>query len=380
MKSKLIEAHVHKRDEAELDKSLGIIRNGKDNLYPSTVENLIDASPTAGQCAWLYARFLGGGGFTVDLRHIDLSENDIYKYSPDSLLYDIAESLSKHQGAFVHINYNALYQKEDFTVLDYDTCRLGKKDDSKYNGKIVVSELGWGRDMKKDKLVAIDAYNPHPAVIAAQVEAAGGWEKYQGQILFFSLDRKLTYPKSLIERVYLFADTEYQMGLFYNSTVRRGFNDNVLVRHKAFENATDQNEFYDNLKGLMGTENGSSIMTVEDDWTSDNQEGNLKFETLTSQVKAEKYKHFEDASANYIRKAFKNIPPQLVDYVSGKLGNSSGADFLVAQALYNNSIAEDRAKVEQLFRVLFAGYKSDINPADNWEIAQYKLLDDGTIN
>ncbi len=379
MKSKLIQAHTEPKRDV-FNRSLGVYFNGEDNLYPLLVENIIDASPTATQCAWLYESFIGGGGFEKDFTGVDLSENDIYEYSPNDLLVDVAESISRHQGVFIHVNYNALFQTEDFSVIPFDECRLGKKDSKDYIGKIVISKEGWGRELKKDKLIVIDTFNPRPEVIQAQVEAAGGWKKYKGQVLFYSLQPKRMYPKSLIDTAYLFADTEYQMGLYYNSTTKRGFNDAKLVRHKKFENLQDETAFYNNLKSLMGTENSSSIMTVEDDWDSENQEGNIKVESLSSNVKAEKYAHFESASANYIRKAFKNIPPQLVDYVAGKLGNTSGEDLIKAQSIYNALTARDRLKIERLFAILFRNYKKDINPENNWKIKQYSLLDDGTVN
>lgn len=362
------------------NRTLGIYRNGMDNQYPIHIEQAIGTSPTATQCAWLYESFLGGGGFIQDMSKIDLSENDFYLYSPDDLLIDIAESISKHQGVFIHINYNALFQKEDFDVIPYDQCRLGKKDDKDYYGKIVISKNGWGRELEKDELILIDTYNPREDVIQAQVDAAGGWDEYKGQVLFFTFQPKRIYPQSLLDTAFYFADTEFRMGLYFNSTTKRGFNDAKLVRHKKFENKQDEQQFEKNLKGLMGAENSSSIMTVEDDWDSDNQDGNIKIETLSGDIKAEKYQHFEDASANYIRKAFKNIPPQLVDYVQGKLGNTSGEDLIKAQAVYNALIARDRMRLERLFSILFDNYKETINPANNWEIKQYSLMQDGTVN
>lgn len=377
MKSKLIQAHAEERKEI-FNRSLGVYFNGEDNMYPLLVENLIEASPTAGQCSWLYESFLGGGGFERDFSDVDLSEGDFYMYNPNDLLMDVAESISKHQGVWVHVNYNALYQKEDFSVLPYGQCRLGKKDDKDYHGKVVISQKGWGRSLKKEDVEVIDVYNPRHEVIQAQVDAAGGWENYKGQVIFFSFQPKKMYPTSLIESVYLFADTEYQMGLFFNATSRRGFNDATIIRHKKFENSQDERDFEGNLKGLMGMENSSSVMTQEDDWDSDNQEGGIKIDTIKSDIKPDKYAHFETASSNYIRKAYKNIPPQLVDYVAGKLGNTSGEDLRKAQAVYNSLIARDRLKLERLFSILFDDYKNDINPEGNWKIKQYSLLDDGT--
>ena len=377
MKSKLIQAHAEGKKEI-FNRSLGVYFNGEDNMYPLLVENLIEASPTSGQCAWLYESFLGGGGFERDFSEVDLSEGDFYMYNPNDLLLDVAESISKHQGVWVHINYNALYQKEDFSVLPFDYCRLGKKDSKDYQGKAIISKKGWGRELKKDELEVIDIYNPRPEVIQAQVDDAGGWENYKGQVLFFTFQPKKMYPTSLIESVYLFADTEYQMGLFFNATSRRGFNDSKLIRHKKFEDKQDERDFENNLRALMGMENSSSVMTQEDDWDSDNQEGGIKIDTFKSEIKADKYAHFETSSSNYIRKAFKNIPPQLVDYVAGKLGNTSGEDLRKAQAVYNSLIARDRQRLERLFAILFTDYKNDINPENNWKIKQYSLLDDGT--
>lgn len=379
MKSHLVENHKHKTDGANYDKSIGVMRNGEDNLYPTIVENLIDSSPTASQCRWVYSRFLSGGGFIVDLKNVDLSEGDLFNYTPNALLSDIAESISYHQGVFVHINYNAAFEKEDFSVMPYELCRLGKKDDKDYNGKIAFSKLGWGKGLKKDKIELFDVYNPNPSVISAQVEKAGGWSKYKGQILFFSFQNKRVYPKSLIDSVYLFADTENSIGLYFNGISRRGFNGNKIVAHKSFEEDKDKEKFYKDVEALMGIDNTSNVMMVEDDYVGDQQEGSFKIVDVQDNVKPEKYAHVEEASANYIRIAFKNIPTQLVNYISGKLGNSSGEDFKIAQSLYNNSIAEDRTKISQLFSVLFENYKANINPAKNWEIAQYRLLDDGTV-
>jgi hypothetical protein len=277
------------------------------------------------------------------------------------------------------VNYNALYEKDSFSVIPFTQCRLGKRDDNKYHGKILVSELGWGRDYKKKEVKIFDVYNPRSEVIQAQVDNAGGWEQYKGQILYFTFQPKRMYPKSLLESAYLFADTEYRMGLFYNSTAKRGFNDNSIVRHAKFESKQDENDFDNNLKNLMGTDNGSNILRVEDDF-SESEQGNVRIDKISSDVKADRYAHFETAAANYIRKAFKNIPPQLVDYVQGKLGNTTGEDLIKAQSVYNQLTARDRAKVSRLFSILFDGYKMDINPGRNWEIKQYKLLDDGTVN
>lgn len=380
MKSKVVETYKKERKET-FNKKFGVIFNGEDNLKPTIIENLIDSSPTAYQCAWIYETFLGGAGFEVDLTKINISDDEFDLITPNHLLFDVAEVVSRHQGCFVSVGYNANYQKDSFKIIPYDLCRVGKKDSNDFFGKILVSPHGWGKSLKKDEVDIIDVYNPRPEVIQAQVEAAGGWENYKGQVFFFRIDKKYTYPMSLIERAYLFADTENKLGLYYNGTAARGFEDLTIIRHRAFPDKKSEEDFENNIRELSGFENASSKLIVEDDWDDEREKtGNFKFDTIKNEVRADKYKHFEESSSNFIRKAFKNIPPQLVDYVAGKLGNTSGEDLIKAQSIYNSLISKDQEKLEILFAELFRNYRENINPTNNWTIKQYKLLDNGTVN
>lgn len=380
MKSTIIE--IYKEENKKVfNKRFGVIFNGEDNLKPLVIENLIDASPTAFQCAWLYERFLCGAGFEMDLSDVNLSDDEYARFNPNDLLFDAGEVISRHQGVFINVGYNANFEKDSFKIIPYTLCRVGEEDSKGYIGKILVSPKGWGRDLKKEDVDIFDTYNPRPEIIAAQVEKAGGWENYKGQILFFKLSKKYVYPKSLIETAYIFADTENQLGYYYNSTAKGAFEDTTIIRHRKFNNPSDKKDFIDNVKTVSGIHHGSKKLVIEDDWDDEREKtGNFKFDTIKNEVRADKYAHFESSSANFIRKAFKNIPPQLVDYVAGKLGNTSGEDLIKAQAVYNSIISRDQEKVEMLFKELFRNYKTDINPSNNWTIKQYSLLDDGTVN
>ncbi|WP_298118134.1 hypothetical protein [Flavobacterium sp.] len=379
MKSEIISSYTEEPKKL-YNPRLGIVINGDDNLKPLAIENLIDSSPTAFQCAWLYERFLGGAGFEVDLSKINLG-NEILPYSPNNLLYDVCEPMSRHQGVFILVGYNANFQKDHFKIIPYSLCRIGKKDSKDYYGKILVSPNGWGKSLKKEEIDVFDVYNPKPVVIAEQVSRDGGWENYKGQILFFKFSYKYDYPKSMVEIAYLFADTENKLGLYYNSTTKGGFENTTFLRHRKFESEKDKKQFLENVKDVTGIDKSSRVLAVEDDWDDEREKtGNFKFDTLPNTTKADKYAHFESSSANFIRKAFKNIPPQLVDYVAGKLGNTSGEDLIKAQAVYNAIISRDQEKIELLFAELFTNYKDNINPSGNWTIKQYSLLDDGTVN
>lgn len=379
MKSSVIKNYSEERQEI-FNKKFGVIFDGEDNTKSVVIENLIDSSPTAKQCAETYQSFLGGAGFEVDLSAVNLSDDPFDHYSPNHLLFDLCEPLSRHKCFFLHVQYNFNYEKVSFTPYPRTLCRLGEKDSNNYSGKIVVSKKGWGKSLKKEEVLVYDVYNPRPEAIQAQVDAAGGWEFYKGQMLYFRLDKKLSYPKSPIETAYQFADTENELGNFYNATTKRGFEDTTYIRHRKFTQESDKRQFLKNVKEVSGMDNASSVLVVEDDWDDERDKtGNFKFDTLPNNVKADKFKHFEESSSNFIRKCW-NIPSQLIDYVSGKLGNTSGDDMKMAQAIYNKLIAKDQEKLELQFTELFRNFHKPINPSGSYVIKMYALLDDGTVD
>lgn len=379
MDSKIISIDSRKKREV-FNKQLGVIFNGEDNLYPVLVENLIKASPTTKQCCDIYESFLGGSGFTAQLVE-EPSENLLESNSPEDLLFEIAPELAPQQGVFIHVGYNAAYEKTGFDVIPYDFCRIGKADDENYSGKILLNPDGWDKRADKKKLEVYDTYNPIPEVIQAQVERDGGWENYKGQILYFQLsNEKGTYAESLVENCYMHSDTEANLGLHYNRMVRKGFKDAWVVRHKRFDSKDKQTSFEQNLKTVYGNEHTGGILLVEDEFDSEaKEESKFKFDFLEDKTEGAKYKHFEESTANYIRKAFKNVPPQIVDFVQGKLGNTSGDDLRAAESLYNKATAKDRKKIERLFAELYRNYHIDINPTGDWSIGLYSLMEDGTI-
>lgn len=381
MNSEVVEVYEKKSKDYFYNKSLNIIHNGEKNLKPLILENIAENSPSTLQCVETYGRFLSGAGFKLEsLKDVNLNTNSHEFKNPNDLLSDITDELKIHEGVFINIHYNALYEKTKFKVIPNNLCRLGKKDDNDFSGKIVVSEQGWGRSVKKKDLKLFDNYNPSPLAIEQQVIAAGGWHNYKGQIFYFRLNTKYSYAKSPLETSYIYSDVERNLGLFYSSTVKRKFEDLTIIKHRKFEDNSKKEDFINNVRDVSGLENSSSKLLIETDWDDEvNKDGDVKIDTVKNETKADKYKHFEDSSANMIRKTYQ-IPPQLVDFVAGKLGNTAGKDIVMAQSIYNTQTEKKRKKISSLFRELFTNYKDEINSLNDWDIKQYKLLPDGTTN
>lgn len=363
------------------NKRAGILFNGPKNYYPLIIENLIASSTSSGQCKSIYKSFIQGSGFeNLSVRE---TENKLKTKTPNDLLADVCECIAKHQGVFIHVGYNAAYEKTELSVMDYNQCRLGKPDSKGIIGKIFVAPDGWDRHVKKKDVQIFDTYNPSPVVIEEQVIATeGGWNQYKGQILYFKItESEGYYAKSLLETAYLYADTEAELAHFYNGTVKRAFENLMIIRHKKFDTKTKKDQFVNNIKELGGTRSTSAKLMIEDNWDSErNEPSQFKFDFIENKTKTDKYKHFEETASNHIRKAFLNIPPQIIDHVQGKLGNTSGKDLLAAEAMYNKATANHRERIELLFSELYRSFHYEIKPDNNWEIGLYKLLMDGTIS
>lgn len=376
MTSKFIDNYKTESKEV-YNKKLGVIFNGDDNLKPFVIEQMISQSPTALQCAGVYGSFLSGAGF--ELKNVDVSGRFWEFVTPNDLLIDVTNSIKMHRGVFIHVGYNSLYEKTSFEVLPYTLCRVGKKDSSDFSGKIVVSPTGWGKSQKKEDVKIYDAYNPQPEIIEKQVARDGGWSNYKGQIYYFKLDKFKTYSESPIEGVIDYVHAEIQMGKYYVGLIKRRFEDVDVIRYRQFEKQSEETAFIENIKNVSGLEATGSKLILKDDWNDERKDsGNFKFDKLVSNSTPDRFAHIEAVSANHIRKVFNNIPPQLVDFVQGKLGSTSGEDLVKAQAIYNASTGRDRQKIETLFAELFDRFHLPIT--GDWTIKQYKLIDDGTTN
>ena len=356
------------------NKSIGIMINGVDNLRSLVSENLIEKSPTASFCAGMLAKFITGAGFING--DANLSKKRHLNSTVNSLLNECAIDQSKFGGSFIHVRYNALYEKVEFTRVPYTQCRFGLEDDDNYSGKIVRARKGWGKRTKKENFITYDVYNPSAEVIQKQVDLAGGWENYRGQIMFIGNSTDEGYPKSRIEGVENFAHTENKMGEYYVATVERGFENIQIFEFVKSENPSDNEALKESVTGALGLESSGKVLSLPYENATDLSEGSkYKFTPLENNATPDKYEHFLDTCSTMIRAKWE-IPVQLFEAVSGKLGNSSGDDLKVAQSMYNQTTAPIRSMYEVAFSELFTDYKSELGVT--FEIQQYSILADGT--
>lgn len=372
-----------RRTESNKYKGYPFLANGEKNDYPTMIELLVGGSATAKACAGVIADFIYGKGFSLEaearatarqqrtrFRKDTLYIND-KRETPNDLLKKVARSLSYHKGVFVQVNYNQLFQKTSVQVLPYRYCRLGARDSNNYRGKVLYYE-NWDnlQDKKEvDKNVkAIDLYDPSPKVIQEQVDAAGGWDNYKGQVYFLNLDRNDSYPLAWADVVLLDCESEMLSTKYTRNGFKKGFFGTYAFVTSTMNSDEDREDFRDNLRNSIGVEAEQSVFHFELEMKGDKLEDQVLVKPIESNVKADLFEYADKKTANNIRKTYGNIPPVLIDFIEGKLGNTSGDSLKEARIFMQEQMQEERQDVQEMFEELFDNFAEPISSNGLFEI------------
>lgn len=372
-----------RRTESNKYKGYPFLANGEKNDYPTMIELLVGGSATAKACAGVIADFIYGKGFSLEAearatarqQRIRFRKDTLYindkRETPNDLLKKVARSLSYHKGVFVQVNYNQLFQKTSVQVLPYRYCRLGARDSNNYRGKVLYYE-NWDnlQDKKEvDKNVkAIDLYDPSPKVIQEQVDAAGGWDNYKGQVYFLNLDRNDSYPLAWADVVLLDCESEMLSTKYTRNGFKKGFFGTYAFVTSTMNSDEDREDFRDNLRNSIGVEAEQSVFHFELEMKGDKLEDQVLVKPIESNVKADLFEYADKKTANNIRKTYGNIPPVLIDFVEGKLGNTSGDSLKEARIFMQEQMQEERQDVQEMFEELFDNFAAPISSNGLFEI------------
>lgn len=372
-----------RRTESNKYKGYPFLANGEKNDYPTMIELLVGGSATAKACAGVIADFIYGKGFSLEAearatarqQRIRFRKDTLYindkRETPNDLLKKVARSLSYHKGVFVQVNYNQLFQKTSVQVLPYRYCRLGARDSNNYRGKVLYYENWDNLQDKKEvdkQVTAIDMYDPRPEVIQAQVERVGGWENYKGQVYFLNLDRNDSYPLAWADVVLLDCESEMLSTKYTRNGFKKGFFGTYAFVTSTMNSDEARDEFRDNLRNSIGVEAEQSVFHFELEMKGDKLEDQVFVKPIESNVKADLFEYADKKTANNIRKTYGNIPPVLIDFVEGKLGNTSGDSLKEARIFMQEQMQEERQDVQEMFEELFDNFAEPISSNGLFEI------------
>jgi len=232
------------------------------------------------------------------------------------------------------------------------------------------------RVISKSDFEVFDVYNPNPDVIQAQVEKAGGWKNYKGQIYFLNLDLNDTYPLSWADVALIDCDSERKSSTFTNNGFSKGFFGKYMMFTKPFEKESDREEFRENIKKGVGVDSIETVMHFEMDKESEVFKEEYSLEKIESNIDDKTFSYTDGKTARNIRAAF-GVPTVLIEEVEGKLGNTSGESFEQAQLYMQRKLGDERMLIEEAFEELFDNFYKPVSPNGLFTI---KLLIDEVEN
>lgn len=362
--------------------SLNIQTYGSDNLYPQRMYDLIQNSPTGSSCMERYMTFIEGNG----LRNKDFSEY-ICNHKGETIddIYGlIASDMAMYHGFALHVNYNMACEIVELQHIPFKDCRLEEEEE---DGTIVYINVhpDWsGQRTRKGKAIPVDKknvkkiylFNPIPNVVLSQIEASGGIENYQGQILWVSMDGKYQYPKPIYDKIVTNLSTDEGLDNVKYRNVRNGFMlAGMFVHRKGMSIEQydeegnlipqsvedDEYDFSKSLDVFQGDINCCSIMDV----TINSEEEKPEFINVEGTNYDKKFDSTETSTIERIYSAFSQECFYLIR--TGKTGWSASV-LQEAYEYYNSYVSKQRRAISRALKKIFDRWYEVANQTKDYEI------------
>lgn len=364
---------IERRITVRPNQTFGILNYDMDNAYPQRMLELVAQSPTAKDCWNKRAKFIGGNGFedtALGKQIINGKGLTIAK-----LLKAIATDKALFSGFAIHLNYNANYKIASVNYVKFEDIRMGDSDTAETAGKFAVYN-DWGRktwkNIMRSKITFLDAYNPDKTAIKKQVQAAGGWANYKGQLFYFNPEVD-DYP--LIEADSVWEDFETEAGIktFNNREVTTGFLPSTMLFMQSRREEADNSAAYGqpanapsqlekDLGSFQGAKSAQKIIVIE----YEDESAKPEFQPYAIQNNDKLFESTERSVEARIIKGF-SVPKELIN-ADNASGLSNGGEKKQAISEFNDNTAPDRQELSETLEEIFGNYYLDLNPAGNWRI------------
>lgn len=348
----------------------GIQTYGDTNDFPQTVSEIVQASKTGNACLSIYNDFVYGHGF---------KDPSIYKLRVnkegeklDKILRMVCKDFTLWHGFAIHVNYNMNFRVSSIHHIPFESLRLAKADDDGFIGRTAYHP-DWGRrDKTRSRWSPSDIewfhfFNPDPEVILNQVEEAGGWDNYGGQILYFSGDSEgsPSYPIPIFIAEMTDMRTEEALANVAGRNACSNFlSAGILVDIKdETQDQSQVNETQKELNKFQGDENTSQLWYIQ----CKSKEEVPQFIRFSGENYDKAFEVTQRVIPENIGQSFKQ-PPILraVD-----VGANFGADLMTnAYKYYNSVTVRERQQLEEAFISIFEYWWA---PLDNPDFAIQSL-------
>jgi len=357
-----------KRQETRNEYWLQIQTNGKYNDYPQRVIEIVDASGTGSSCVRTYSSFIQGRGFNI--KEFFQAVVNRKGQTPDYLLQQVSDDYAKQGGFALHVNYNALYQIIEVQHIPFENVRFKNLDVDYHFNKIAIHE-DWGRrnirlkPFRTSDIDFIDFYDPNALVIQAQVDEAGGWGNYKGQIFYYSNRGDKVYPLPIFDAELTDMSTEEGLSNIKLRNARNNFLPaGLLVDYDNSDQSEDQeNKTKKELTSFQGDTETGKLMYIQ----CKNPTEKPEFIPLKMNSYDKDFTETEKSSKDNIGRVFSQPPILRAEDVGSNFGSELMKN---AYAFYNSITGKERMILEESFKNIFSKWH---NPMINQD-QDYTIL------
>lgn len=218
---------------------------GLKDAFPLEWTELIDNSPSSASCFSTLKDFIEGYGFS------DESLEDRIVNRQGQTLWQIhqasSESLSRFDGFAWLLRFNGGGQVTDWTLLPFESCRLGKPDSSGYISKIHYNPFFGTKDYKQQESICYNIWNPE----SVQAEILKEGDKFKGQVFWFGTTSPLSpyYPRPEAYSAFRWMEIEAGVAKYHTGNINRGFMPKFMMTIFGDPNAPSTNPDYQTYNG-----------------------------------------------------------------------------------------------------------------------------------
>ena len=350
------------------DRGLKIQAYGERNDYPQRLMEVVGASITGGACVEQFGRFVFGRGFRQQ-DFFSAVVNDKGQ-TADDVLAAAAHDYAMFGGFALHVNWNALYEITSVNCIPFEWLRFEALDsDFKFN-KIALHP-DWGRryvalrPFRVSDIEWFDFFTNDPNEIREQVKAAGGWNKWNGQILYYSRRGPKSYPLPIYDSAVTDMSAEEGLSNVSYRNIRNNFLPaGMFIDHdNRPESERQDNETRKELEVFQGDANAGRLMYVNLQLGEEAPE----FKPFEAQNTDKKFTESTNNIPDRIGSAFCQPPILRAKDVGSNFGATAMRE---AYDYYNSQTETERLALERVMREVFTYYKdiNAINPDGDFSI------------
>lgn len=355
-----------KKPETRVDvkylSSLGIKTYGDNNLYPQTVRDIIESSPTGRTCVERRSTYIEGNGLFSQA----LSDTvcDARGATVDDVHHLCAEDIAYYDGFALHVNYNILGQIVSVAHVPFENCRLEEEDDDGIISHVVVHPDWRGKKTRGGKAVKVGletievfpVFNPSPDVVQLQIQAAGGIEFYKGQILYSTKAGRLVYPLPLADVVLTDMSTDEGLSNVNNRNARNSFLAAGMLITRRGQSSIDADEgFTEEFENFQGDTNAQKIIHAEIETEEDKPEFvpfktnnyDKEFTATTASVTDNIYAAFNQETFGRLRKGSIGFTGELAKDVKRE---------------YCEQVSKQQRMLSRAYRAIFSHWEPNAMP------------------